>query len=225
MKRSRSLQTFYSGLGRAVLVLIALAIGRAILVRIPMLQELWIMEISMSGTDIASLTISLVMIGVLLNLGSVLRHGLPILVPRFPEGGTLAASIVHLVAIIVTYRTLLPLVTLLLKQEDLWIYRLVFLLFACYPLWRGGLACYRGIDAMTEFFASRIGVASGEAIECPQCGAVNEAEAQFCAQCGSELAGLKQHADEEIVCMYCETANPAGARYCTNCGKQLPRGQ
>lgn len=220
MKQLSSRQAFYSSVIRVVLVLIALAILRAIVTRLPMLQELWVSEISMSGTDIAGVVISLVIVGVLLNFARVLGARLPTVVPRFPQSGPLAASIVHIIAIIITYNALFPLASILLKQ-DVWIYRTGFLLLLCYPLYRGGRAFYKGIDEVTGFFTTRIGVATGESVECPNCGAVNEASAEFCAQCGTRLT--PPAAPKAVVCPQCSAENRGGARYCTTCGAELSR--
>jgi class 3 adenylate cyclase/tetratricopeptide (TPR) repeat protein len=45
---------------------------------------------------------------------------------------------------------------------------------------------------------------------CPTCGNENPAEARFCLECGSALAGSR--------CASCETALPPGAKFCLACG-------
>ena len=223
MERLGALKTLSSGLARGALTLIALAIGRAVVGHIPMLQELWITDISMSGCDIVDVIISLLMIGVLLRLGHVLRHSLPELTPGFPESGLLVSSIIQLIVIVVAYHTLQPFATLFLKQQDMWVYRLVFLLLACYPIWQATRVTLRGIDKTTAWLTARIAIASGEAIECPRCGALNKPSAKFCARCGASLAEAGESSGEYVACPHCETRNPPGARYCTNCGEPLPR--
>lgn len=222
MKQSSSRQAFYGSMIRVVLVLIALAVLRAIVGRLPMLQELRVSAVAMSGADIASVVISLVMVAVLLNLARVLRAQLPIIVSRFRQSGPLAASILHIIAILIIYNAFYWPAALLLR-EDFWIYRVVFLLLVCYPLYRGGRAVYEGIDELTRFFTGRIGVVTGESVECSNCGAVNEASAKFCAQCGAKLARpAHEAAPKAIMCPQCGAENRGRAQYCTTCGAELP---
>ncbi len=49
---------------------------------------------------------------------------------------------------------------------------------------------------------------------CSKCGASNEADARFCAQCGEELP-------RQRICAKCNAVNVAGSRYCNQCGSDL----
>ena len=118
---------FYSSAIRAILSVIALTITWALVIHLPMLQDLRIKAVSMSGTDIARISIALIIIIVLLRLAYTLETQLPVIEPRFSQGGLLTASIVHIVAIFIAYNSLLPLATTLLRQDD-WVFQVVFLL-------------------------------------------------------------------------------------------------
>jgi class 3 adenylate cyclase len=49
-------------------------------------------------------------------------------------------------------------------------------------------------------------------ISCPSCGTENDANARFCVECGTRLAGG---------CPVCGTVNPPDAKFCMNCGTNL----
>jgi class 3 adenylate cyclase len=49
-------------------------------------------------------------------------------------------------------------------------------------------------------------------IACPSCGTENDANARFCVECGTRLAGG---------CPVCGTVNPPDAKFCMNCGNSL----
>lgn len=52
---------------------------------------------------------------------------------------------------------------------------------------------------------------------CPQCGERNDADARFCAHCGSDLAAT-------ATCAHCGAKNPASASFCDQCGHSLASG-
>lgn len=60
---------------------------------------------------------------------------------------------------------------------------------------------------------------------CPHCDFANGVTAQFCGNCGRELAAAPaahpSPPTESIYCPYCETPNPEGSAFCGNCGREL----
>ncbi|HIH45145.1 MAG TPA: RDD family protein [Candidatus Methanoperedenaceae archaeon] len=59
---------------------------------------------------------------------------------------------------------------------------------------------------------------------CPKCGAENDANANFCRQCGNNLQAVNvQPAPASIpgLCQKCGTQNDARARFCRQCGNTL----
>ena len=183
-----------------------------------MLQDLRIKAVSMSGTDIARISIALIIIIVLLRLAYTLETQLPVIEPRFSQGGLLTASIVHIVAIFIAYNSLLPLATTLLRQDD-WVFQVVFLLLLCVPLFRGGKAFYKGIDDIIKFWTNRLGESSDNITSCSICGYENELFAEFCSGCGSKLE--KSTNPEVTTCKQCGVENESGAKFCLKCGASL----
>lgn len=57
-------------------------------------------------------------------------------------------------------------------------------------------------------------VSNNDQIRCSSCQHLNDAQAQFCDQCGYRL--ITTH-----VCVHCENENDADAKFCDNCGKSL----
>jgi hypothetical protein len=53
-------------------------------------------------------------------------------------------------------------------------------------------------------------------VACPRCEHKNDADANFCEQCGASLSRI---------CPECQKPNEAQARYCDNCGQDLVSGQ
>ncbi len=54
-------------------------------------------------------------------------------------------------------------------------------------------------------------------IRCPKCGALAEAGAKFCPQCGVELT----HPAAPTTCPKCNAKLPAGAKFCPACGEKI----
>lgn len=53
---------------------------------------------------------------------------------------------------------------------------------------------------------------TGQAVPCPQCGHLGDADAKFCDECGTSLAKA---------CPSCGQVNDRDARFCANCGSGL----
>ena len=83
-------------------------------------------------------------------------------------------------------------------------------------------------------------VEPGAQVKCPHCGAMNQADAKFCSECGKEIVlsktcpgcGAKVPAIakfcpecgmnlQEMVCPKCKAKIPPGSKFCPSCGKKL----
>ena len=49
---------------------------------------------------------------------------------------------------------------------------------------------------------------------CPNCNALNPADARFCSNCGKRL-------DDKKTCPNCQAENAADAKFCSDCGNKL----
>lgn len=61
---------------------------------------------------------------------------------------------------------------------------------------------------------SEDGSSSAQRLDCPQCAAVNDADARFCDHCGVELI-------RQTTCSTCNAVNDPEAHYCDHCGQPL----
>lgn len=72
-----------------------------------------------------------------------------------------------------------------------------------------GLETVGGSELLCWYCGSRVTLVAGQ---CPYCRFINEAAAEFCANCGQDIAWE---------CAVCGKVNPAAARYCQGCGRSL----
>lgn len=72
---------------------------------------------------------------------------------------------------------------------------------------------------------------TGENVQCPDCGDYNEADANYCDQCGDQLPDsafpdgrdpYARDAGETVQCPSCDRWNELDAVFCDQCGAQLP---
>lgn len=218
MRQQGISREFYRPLIRAGVTLVMLWVIGVVLKRLPMLQELRLPKVPLSGATIAGMAVSLLMVGVLVGFATEFGRQLRVALPQFPESGIVVASLVYIIAIVIAYDTLSPLGQLLLK-EDMWVYQLGFLALALVPICMGGLTLYRNADKVTDLFTARITEVTAEVVTCPKCGAPNERDARFCVKCGTELVIPEK--TEVIVCPECGVANVPGAKFCSQCGADL----
>lgn len=201
--------------------MIILAIVRVILSGLPMLDELWVKSISMSGVDIAGMAISLAMACVVFNLGLGLSRGIKQAWPHLYRLGEAVAAAGGLGALVIAYNALLPLARTLMYQ-DIWIYTVVFLGAACIPLYQFGRAVYLSIDDIVAFFADRSEAVLKDSVpRCPRCGRTSAPGAKFCAACGNALPAKVASPAAVAVCPQCGAEVAGGAAFCQQCGSPI----
>ena len=69
-------------------------------------------------------------------------------------------------------------------------------------------------SAVASGLAEGMGAQRDEGVRCSACGAVNDADANFCDECGAPLSTTKE-------CPACQALNDSGAKFCDNCGAGL----
>ena len=68
--------------------------------------------------------------------------------------------------------------------------------------------------AVGEGLGLRNGAGGAVHVRCPKCNHENEADAQFCSQCGSPMV-------RTVACASCGHVNQPDARFCDRCGGQI----
>jgi ribosomal protein L40E len=201
---------------RVVFVLLFLAVLSAIVQGLPMLQDMTIPGIYMSASQLANTIFSFVIIGVLWNFVGEFSPVLRSMMPRF-EGGadTLLKHVALLISVIIAYGAL-QFIRYFMGSFD-WLYQLVFLLMAAYPIVNGGLMLYRNVDKIADIFSTQ--AKTMMEITCPHCGAKNPPDGKFCLKCGKDM--VIKIAPSTKKCENCEADNPLAASFCIKCGSKI----
>jgi len=110
-----------------------------------------------------------------------------------------------------------------MKQYS-WVYPLVFVLIAIWPLYVLLSTLYRSSDKIAELATGKIAEASGEMVRCPECGELVIKTAAYCPNCSTKIAVLKSEATT-VKCSKCGAENKPKDRYCLACGRPLASGE
>ena len=202
---------------RLVVILIFLGIVGFIVQRLPMLTDLVIPELDMSAAYLGKTVISLIMIGVIWNFGQELAPELQKALPGWQESASLLKYLVFLISVIIAYGALLPLAYRLLLDQ-IWIYQVLFVLLALFPVILGGLTLYKSVDKITNLLGNQASKMID--VTCSNCGTINPPTGKFCQKCGKELVlDVKKPISKK--CSNCGTENSSDAGFCSNCGNTL----
>jgi len=202
---------------RLVVIVIFLGIVSFVVQRLPMLTDLTIPDLGMSASSLAKSIISLIMIIVIWGFGQEFAPQLQKALPGWPESASLIKYLVFLIAVLIAYGALLPLASRLLLG-DIWIYQVLFVLLALFPVILGGLTLYKSVDKVTNL----LGREASKMIDitCSNCGTLNPPTGKFCQKCGQELV-LEVKKPTSKKCANCGTENSPEAGFCSNCGKAV----
>ncbi len=210
--------TFYAPIVRVLVALVMLWFARVVLLRLPMIRELTIPDVPLTGLALVRIVISLLMIGVLLNFAREFGHQLTVAFPQLPQGSTILTSLVYIAVVVLAYDAFNWPARLFLK-EDFWVYQWAFVLLAIPGIYKGGVAIYGSVDDIAALFTREIGRAAGELVPCPECGQLNPVGANFCFKCGTDIEVARPAAP--IKCSQCGAENPAEATFCAQCGAKI----
>ena len=191
---------------------------------LPMLRGLYFPVVNLTASSGVEILISLLMIWVLWETARQFSKEMQNAFPSWPQSRQVIISLTLLIALIVLYDWLLPIVTRFFPR-DIWIYQDLFAVLVLYPLIRGGIAIYRSVDPVVQLLSKRaeksiatpnIEKPSNAAYPCPNCGIQNVPIAKFCSSCGVDLS--KKSVAVEPICPKCGAKLDPAARFCISCG-------
>ncbi len=209
----------YRPVVRLAVGLIILAIINWVLTSLPMIKEVKIPWIPISAGAIVSVIIGIIMISVFLTFRRDFVPRLQSAVPSFPESGTIVEAAVNLGIITIAY-TMFDDAILPFMGRFTWLYPVVFLLIAVWPLFTLVVTLYRSSDKIADLATGKIAEVSGEFVKCASCGEIIPSSAKFCPRCSAELTWLVNNT-ATIKCGKCGAENKADYGFCFACGKPL----
>jgi len=190
--------------------IIILLIFWLVVVNLPMLDEIDF-PLDFTLAELIAAVLLLAITAMLVNFGNRMELRMAHVLPSFPQAGNLVKILVFIIATLIVYTALRPLVLPYINDLD-WIYHLVFLLVVVGLLGFLGYSIYINMEQITLLFTSS-GTSSSPVggIVCNKCGEKNKSQATFCSYCGAELPRPPQ-------CNSCGRVVKPGAKFCPSCG-------
>jgi hypothetical protein len=207
----------YTSILRLVIQLVILAIVNWLLTELPMIKAITIPGLPVTLTSIISFIIGWIAIGVILVFRRDFIPRLRSNYPNFPQASTIVSEGITLVIIIIAYTMFDGSIRPLMKQLA-WLYPVIFLAIALWPLYMLITTLYRSSGPIADWTSTKISAtpppATENARKCAGCGKVSPAPAKFCTSCGAAMGdpacGSK--------CSKCGAVNNQQDKYCMNCG-------
>lgn len=213
---------------RFVIGLVILLIVRYIVAALPMVKDAQIVRQSftLEATAIAHAIIDTIIIVILINFGREIGNALRRTVKRFPETGTVVNLVIVLIAISIAYSAYNDLARIFIRGRISWLYPVIFIAIAIYPLYLLIMTFYRSIDRLTDVTVDKIETAMKAESVCPSCGAKVSATAQFCRTCGQKIIRPEEkeeaeEAEDESKCPECGAIVGKNAKFCEECGSKI----
>jgi len=197
------------------ITLIVLAIIRAVVLKLPHMDEIVSQFLTIS--DIVIMIISVIFIVVIIVFGGILAANLTLMLPIFPGIGSLINNIVILISIIIAYVSFDILIMPFFRLHDIsWLYPIIFLILALIPIARIIHIFYTNSGNIAYLF-KRVKITSptGEII-CDNCGKANSPNSEFCWYCGKKLEKPVKN-----ICPKCGAELTPGSVFCSNCGYKI----
>ena len=183
----------YTSILRLAIQLVILAIVNWLLTELPMVKAITIPGLPVTITSIISFIIGWIAIGVILVFRRDFIPKLRSDYPKFPQAGTIVSEGITLVIIIIAYTMFDGSIRPLMKQLA-WLYPVIFLAIALWPLYVLISTLYRSSGPIADWASTKISAAPPPATEnackCSACGKANPQSAKFCASCGAAMGGL-----------------------------------
>jgi hypothetical protein len=218
---------------KLIIALVALAIVRAIVGRLPGLEEA-----SLPGFDYLPLTtvvkaaVTLVMVGIVVNFGREIEPRLRNILSGPPnlvdDGARIAKHLLFLLALIIGYGGLeavgRPIFFIELGMQDVY-YDYLFLLIALVPAGIVSVNIYRNLEDITDILTGKVKTATVSTVACPGCGSEVRVSQDFCPDCGEDIdvepATQQQEDTGPSTCPECGEYVDSNAAFCGSCGADL----
>lgn len=218
---------------KLVIALIALAILRAIVGRLPGLDEA-----SMPGFDYLPLTtvvrsvVVIVMVGIVVNFAREIEPRLRNILSGPPhlvdDGARIAKHLLFLLGLIIAYGGLegmgRPIFFIELGMEDVY-YDYLFLLVALVPAGIISINMYRNLEDITDILTGKVKTATVSTVACPGCRSEVRVSQDFCPDCGESIdvepATQQQQDTGPSTCPECDEYVDPDAAFCGSCGADL----
>ena len=198
------------------ITLIVLAIIRAIVLRLPYMNEPVTYYLTIS--DIVVMVISVVFIVVIIVFGKILAGHAVLMLPIFPGIGSLINNIVLLISIIIAYVSIDIVIMPFFRLHDIaWLYPIIFLVLAIFPIIRIIQIFYTNSGNIAYLFKREKTLMANDNL-CNNCGVNNEPGAVFCTGCGKKIEKI-----EKNKCTYCGAELTPGSAFCNSCGKKIEK--
>ncbi len=199
-------------------ILIILGIIKAVIVKLPGMYEPVFDFITIA--DIADAIIWVAIIVVILLFGQDISKRTGRMFPSFTEITPLINNIAILIAIFIAYNAFDTIITPFLYKIDIvWLYPVVLLCIAIFPIYHIIASLFTGSGKITELMIKKqISEAKTVTITCPNCKS-KVVQAKFCSNCGHELPA--KEIDTKNICPKCGAELKPGAKFCTKCGTKI----
>jgi len=184
-----------------------------------MISALSIPRIPVSINAIISMIIGIIMISLLFNFRQDFVPRLEQALPTFKELAEIVHAATSLGMIVVAY-VMFDDVILPFMSRFTWVYPLVFLLIALWPLVILIVTLIRSSGKIADMATFGIAKTRGEVLECPHCHAIIPGNASYCPNCSDKITVVAADGST-IKCATCGIENRIGDTFCLGCGKPL----
>jgi len=208
----------YTSIIRVVIQLAVLAIANWLLTELPMIKAVVIPELPVPITAIISFIIGLGAIGVLLLFRRDFISRLRSSYPSFPQAATIASEGIILAIIVIAYTSFSACVQPLMKQFA-WLYPVIFLAVALWPLIMLINTLYRSSGPIADWASTKLAgppAVTENVAKCGSCGKLSPVSARFCPSCG---CGIESSACSK--CLQCGAVVKEQDKYCMLCGTRV----
>ncbi|OPY55833.1 MAG: Double zinc ribbon [Pelotomaculum sp. PtaU1.Bin035] len=196
--------------------LIILIIIKAVITSLPSMDTLVFKQYGITIANIASAVISSIIIGLILIFGQDIAFRVVRIVPSYPEANPLINTVSILISIVIAYMAFNKILSPLFAKINLaWLYPVLFLCIAIFPVYRITALLFTSSGKITDLFiGERRAAASANTVVCPNCGDIVP-ESKFCSRCGKEM--IREKADS-VFCQKCGSVLKPGVKFCAKCG-------